>query len=81
MRLEEHAANKKLWGIKGSAYCDSIKKVSIQEGIKSIGDEAFCGCVNMTEIKIPEDVDYIGLDAFCGCKSLTDIKLPDKRGP
>lgn len=61
-----------------SAYCDSIKKVSIQEGIKSIGDEAFCGCVNMTEIKIPEDVDYIGLDAFCGCKSLTDIKLPDK---
>ena len=54
-----------------------IKKVIINEGIISIGDDAFFWCSNLTSITIPESVTSIGNSTFRWCSSLTNIKIPD----
>ena len=53
-----------------------IKKVIIEEGIKSIGDSAFNGC-SLTQIEIATSVRKIGIYAFSGCEYLTSITIPD----
>ena len=49
-----------------------IQNVIIEDGIKSIGKEAFCCCENLQSILIPESVKSIGECAFLGCKGLQD---------
>ncbi|MBR3597279.1 MAG: leucine-rich repeat protein [Clostridia bacterium] len=56
---------------------NSVKKVIIEKGVKSIGNSAFFRCSSLTAIKIPEGVTLIGDDAFCYCTSLTAIKIPE----
>lgn len=53
-----------------------IKSVIINDGITSIGANAFKGCVNMTSVSIPSSVKEIGNNAFSGCKSLSIIMIP-----
>lgn len=71
---------KKVTSIGHSAfsYCQSIKSVTISEGIETIDHYAFKFCMNLNEIKIPNSVTRIKSFAFEGCQSLTDIKLPEK---
>ena len=59
------------------SYQESIKKVIINEGVTSIGYQAFYGCSSLTSINIPEGVTSIGNDAFSGCSSLTSIIIPE----
>ncbi len=54
-----------------------IKSVDIENGITSIGDYAFSGCISLTEITLPDSVMSIGDAVFCDCSSLTTITLPD----
>lgn len=56
---------------------NSIKSVIIENGITSIGSNAFEHCRNLSSIIIPEGVTQIGTEAFCLCTSLTSIKIPD----
>ena len=56
---------------------DSVKKVVIEDGVTSIGNEAFAGCSSLTSITIPDSVTSIGEGAFSGCSSLTSITIPD----
>lgn len=42
------------------SYSLNIKKVTINEGVSSIGNYAFNGCSNLTSIDIPESVESIG---------------------
>ena len=55
---------------------DSITKVTIGEGVTSIGDDAFSFCSNLTEITLPSSVTSIGNSAFYNCSNLTEITLP-----
>ena len=60
-------------------YCPNgykAEKFVVPDGVISIEDDAFAGCINLIEIVLPESVDYIGYDAFCGCSSLKHIKMP-----
>ena len=50
-------------------------KITISEGIKTIGASAFEGCTGITEIVIPDSVTEIGENAFKGCTSLRSVKL------
>jgi len=55
----------------------TIKKVVIEDGVTSIGDYAFDGCINLTSVTIPDSVTSIGNYAFRGCTSLPSVTIPD----
>ena len=44
-----------------------IRKVTIGDGITSIGSYAFLGCSGLTELTLPNSVTSIGGYAFCCC--------------
>ena len=54
-----------------------IKKVVIENGVKNIGNKAFCDCVKLTSVEIPSSVTSIGDDAFSGCYNLTSVEIPN----
>ena len=60
-----------------NAYCSSIVKVMLPEGITNIGSYAFRKCSNLTSITIPNSVMSIGDRAFYDCYGLSRIIIPD----
>ena len=56
---------------------DRIRTVKIEEGITSIGKNAFSMCYNLVRIDIPESVINIEEMAFSLCDSLESIKIPN----
>ena len=55
----------------------SVKKVVIEDGVTSIGYNAFYGCSTLTGITIPDSVTSIGGTAFQYCSSLSSITIPN----
>ena len=51
----------------------SIKAIAIDEGVTSIGKNAFGDAMNLLMAQIPESVEEIGLYSFAGTEKLTDI--------
>ena len=60
-----------------TAYAGYIDRVIIEEGVTSIGDYAFRGCMGLVEVNIPASVSRIGNHAFENCTSLVSVSLPD----
>jgi len=58
-------------------YTNSIKKVVIENGVTTIGAEAFLFCGKLTSIIIPESVTSIGMSAFNRCKKLSSVEIPN----
>jgi hypothetical protein len=56
---------------------DKIKNVVIEDGVTSIGNNAFRNCVKLTSVEIPSSVTSIGDDAFSGCYNLTSVEIPN----
>ena len=52
-----------------------LSKVTVAEGVRSIGAQAFSGCTKLKSVVIPGSAEYIGKEAFANCVSLTDVKL------
>ena len=50
-----------------------IKTVVMEEGVTTIGQGAFIGCISLTSVTIPASVTTIGQNAFCLCKGLTNV--------
>ena len=57
-------------------YCDSLKDVTVPDGIKNIGDNSFSYCWNLMSITLPDSVLCIGDYAFYNCEKLESITLP-----
>lgn len=57
-------------------YNDAIKKVTIEEGVTSVGNSAFSGCENLTEVSLPSTLTTIGDSAFQDCTGLTEMQFP-----
>lgn len=53
----------------------TIKSVTIESGVTSIGDNAFRVFEKLVSVKIPDSVTKIGEDAFYACKSIKNIEL------
>lgn len=55
----------------------TLLDIKLPKGLKSIGAEAFSGCVALEDtIEVPTTVTSIGNSAFYNCKSLPAITLP-----
>ena len=59
------------------SYADNVKKIVIENGVTSIGEDAFFWCNSLESITIPDSVTTIGDNAFSSCTSLTNITIPD----
>lgn len=55
---------------------NKIKSVIINDGVTSIGKEAFKNCTNLTSITIPDCITSIGDSAFDNCTGLTSVIIP-----
>ena len=53
-----------------------IDKVVIEEGVTTIGQNAFSKCIRLSEVQIPKTVKTIGSAAFKGCNTLRQIDIP-----
>ena len=55
---------------------NTIKKISLEDGIIEIGNKAFWGLNSITEISIPDSVERICSGAFYNCDSVTELVIP-----
>ncbi len=55
--------------------CSGLISVTMEEGVQTIGDDAFGDCTNLPQIVIPNSVTKIGHDAFGRCSNLTTATI------
>ncbi len=73
---------KSVIGIKDGSFSSgifsysNITSVTIEEGVKNIGNNAFYNCRSLTSIKLPNSLITIGYWAFSYCSNLTSISIP-----
>ena len=53
-----------------------MDKIVINDGVTSIGNNIFKGCVTVKSVEIPDSVTRIGEEAFAQCHRLTKLRLP-----
>lgn len=59
------------------AGCNSITVVTIEKGLKRIGQSAFSGCKNLSTVVLPEEtLQAISYRAFYRCNSLSSMDIP-----
>lgn len=56
---------------------EGITSVTIENGVTSIGDYAFCTCSNLSSVIIPHSVTSIGNYAFSNCSGMMIIEIPN----
>ena len=53
-----------------------IRRVTVHNGVTSVGFGAFNGCENLTAVSLPRSVTWVGKYAFNGCTALTEFAVP-----
>ncbi len=56
----------------------SVKKLVIEEGIRSIYDRSFQNYDNLNEVTLPSTLEKIGSNVFSGCIRLSTVHLPQE---
>lgn len=54
----------------------TLQSITLQEGIITVGNNAFNGCDELKEVSIANTVAQIGSAAFADCVALTEITVP-----
>ena len=54
----------------------TVKKVTIQNGVTSIGNFAFYECRNLASVEMADSVSDIGESSFSFCSGLTSVTIP-----
>ncbi len=57
-------------------YATEIKRVVVQTGVTSVGNNAFAGLGALTSVSLAEGIESIGAGAFAKCAALTAVALP-----
>lgn len=55
---------------------ESIRSVTLPNGLERIGDRAFYGCYGLSAVTLPEGLKQIGNHAFFLCENLLSLSLP-----
>lgn len=63
--------------INGFGNCTSLKNITIQEGVKTIGRYAFHNCTSLESITIPSTASSTGWLAFTGCTNLKSVIISE----
>ncbi len=58
-------------------YRDDISKVIIEDGVTSIGKNAFFQCEYLESVKLPKSIESIGSYAFSLCLNLKKLEIPE----
>jgi len=63
----------------GKLFCDceSLRSITLPDGLTLVGKAAFCGCSSLTTVILPTSLTTIGRGGFQYCTSLTQISLPE----
>ena len=59
-----------------SSSLESLRSLSLPEGLVYLQPDAFRYCNNLTSVRIPDTVKEIGSNCFYGCSSLQKVTLP-----
>lgn len=59
---------------------NKITRIALEEGVSSIGNQAFAGCCNLSDVQVPDSLVSVGAGAFRDCDTLTTICLPESIG-
>lgn len=62
-------------GTKLMKYSGTAEVVSVPDGVKIIGEEAFAGNDNLIKVMVGDDVESIGYRAFADCDNLRTITV------
>ena len=55
----------------------TIRVLTVEEGVTSIGDFALASCMSLTTVTLPSTLKTIGTCAFSTCSALTEITIPE----
>lgn len=58
-------------------YTGREEELQVPEGICTVGEGAFKGCVSLKKVVLPRGLNCIMGDAFKGCRKLEEIIIPD----
>lgn len=58
-------------------YTGREEELQVPEGIHTVGEGAFKGCVSLRKVVLPAGLYYIMGDAFKGCRKLEEVVIPD----
>lgn len=66
-------------GIAANAFSNNSKitSITIPETVRTIGSNAFSGCVNLKTVVLSENLDRIEDSAFYNCRQLKEIEIPN----
>lgn len=78
--IEKLVIGANLVGIGDYAFygCTGLKRISLGNGLNTIGNGAFSNCFNLSECNIPLNpkISAIGKSAFAFCEALTSFRVP-----
>ncbi len=57
--------------------CETLRSITLPEGITLLGNQAFMSCTSLVSVQLPSTLKSIGTDAFYGCTLLKEITLPE----
>ncbi len=57
--------------------CRRLGAVAFAEGLRAIGENAFCNCSDLTEALLPQSVETLGPTVFKDCGRLSKVVLPE----
>ncbi|MBO4604849.1 MAG: leucine-rich repeat domain-containing protein, partial [Clostridiales bacterium] len=63
-------------GSEAFAYCGSVRKLSLSEGIKEIADQAFLGCSFLESVELPGTLSDLGANPFIRCFKISEFVFP-----
>lgn len=57
---------------------DTIRELSVEEGVQTVGNAAFWKCKNLKTVSLPDSLQEISADVFGFCENLEEVRLGNK---